>query len=430
MRARTAGRAFPLAASLFVASVEIAPRARAESNRTPASSYVVGALVRVSAKHALGAPLHPSPNSPVVSARLRDGSEVRILAVHDRRWFEVAAGATRGFLTARYLELPNANARRELAATSPWSSPAACLASLPKARAVRPPGSARVGAWNLHWFPDGRPGQTTAGADLVWLACSIAWMQLDVLAVEEIKQGPRAEQALATLRSELDRLTGGDWRSELDPCPRASPQRVGLLFDARRAQLKQKSALAELNPHGEPCKDQLRPGFLGYFRFPGGLDLSVVAAHLKSGTEERSFGLRDRSFAAFASAAERARSIGKDDDVLVLGDMNTMGCESCSPPVSAAAELTRASAQLNAGGIAFRRLPAEPACSHVFARQTTLLDWAAASDLAELPKARTLTVSGPCGELGCSDLRGELPFHRHLSDHCPVFVDLDDRDDD
>jgi endonuclease/exonuclease/phosphatase family metal-dependent hydrolase len=437
MFGRIAGRALAASAALLVsaASALSDPRAtpdRSEPEPHGTALYAPGATVRIVAKHALGAPLHPAPNSPLVSARLPHGAQARILAVHDRRWFEVEVDGTRGFLVKRYLESGRANTRRELAATSPWSSRSACLATLQQAQTGRPAGTARIGAWNLRWFPDGKPGKAAAGSgtDLVWMACAISVMRLDVLAVEEIKQGPDAERAIATVLVELNRLTGGDWKLELDGCPRASSQRVGLLYDGRRVRLTHKSVIAELNPHGEPCRDQLRPGLLGYFTFPGGLDLSIVATHLKSGTEARSFGLRDRSFAAFTRAAERARSLGADSDVLVLGDMNTMGCETCSPPISPTAELARASAQLGTAGVRFRRLSAEPACSHVFARATTLLDWAAASDLAELPENRVLVVSGPCGELGCTDLRAELPFHRRLSDHCPIYVDITDQDRD
>jgi endonuclease/exonuclease/phosphatase family metal-dependent hydrolase len=437
MFGRIAGRASAALAALivFAGPALSDPRAtpeRSEPSALDTAPHAPGSTVRIVAKHALGAPLHPAPNSPLVSARLPDGARARILSVYDRRWFEVEVGGTRGFLVKRYLETPKANTRRELAATSPWRSRAACLATLQQARAARPAGTARVGAWNLRWFPDGKPGRAAAdaGTDLVWLACAISFMRIDVLAVEEIKQGPDAERAIATLLGELNRLTGGDWKIELDGCPRASSQRVGLLYDGRRARLAHKGVIAELNPHGEPCRDQLRPGLLGYFAFAGGLDLSIVATHLKSGTEARSFGLRDRSFAAFTRAAERARTLGADSDVLVLGDMNTMGCESCSPQISPTAELARASTQLGTASVRFRRLSAEPACSHVFARATTLLDWAAASDLAELPNDRVLVVSGPCAELGCTDLRAELPFHRRLSDHCPIYVDITDQDRD
>jgi hypothetical protein len=52
------------------------------------------------------------------------------------------------------------------------------------------------------------------------------------------------------------------------------------------------------------------------------------------------------------------------------------------------------------------------------------------SDLGELPSGRQVTVSGVCGELGCEGLGEHLAAQRRLSDHCPVWVDLDDTDRD
>ena len=332
---------------------------------------------------------------------------------------------------ARTHEQPR-RARRPLAADSPWASRDACLLALKTGRAARDPGVARIGAWNLHWFPDGGPGRPRpdGGADLEWLACGIAWMHVDVLAVEEIKRPPEGEAGLATLRQKLDALTGGSWQSLLDDCPHASSQHVGLLYDARRVKLASSATVGALNPLGEPCKNQLRPGLAGYFRFPGGLDLSVVAAHLKSGADER--GLTDRALSldAFAGAAASVAQRTHDQDVLFIGDMNSMGCETCDPVVSSGAELTRLDAALARAGAPIARISAEPACSHHYGGQSILLDWAAKSDLSELPSERHVTVSGPCGELGCEDLTGELHYHRSLSDHCPIWLDVDDRDRD
>lgn len=313
--------------------------------------------------------------------------------------------------------------------SSPWASREACLTALKRPR-TRDPRLARVGAWNLHWFPDGRPGQAKpdAGADLEWLACTIAWLEVDVLAVEELKDGPHADQALLTLRTRLRELTGKNYELLLDDCPLASGQHVGLLYDEGRARLLRHATVAELNPHGEPCKDQLRPGLAGYFGFPGGLDLSIVAVHLKSGTKARDLELRDRSFRAFGKAAAQIRSFTNDRDILVLGDMNTMGCEHCSEAVPATDELTRAGEKLRAA--AFQRVPAEARCSHFYSGKATLLDWAAASSLAELPPARRLVVSGLCAELDCKPPRGEQDALRRLSDHCPIYLDIDDRDAD
>jgi endonuclease/exonuclease/phosphatase family metal-dependent hydrolase len=322
------------------------------------------------------------------------------------------------------------HARRALSPASPWASPAACSNALARGGAERPPGVARIGAWNLHWFPDGRPGDPgpDGGADLAWLACGIAWMKLDLLAVEEIKRPPRGQEALGELAQKLDALTGGSWRSLVDDCPNASSQHVGLLYDEKRVKLRSHAVVGALNPLGEPCRDQLRPGLAGYFAFPGGLDLSVVAAHLKSGADARAIDDRARSFSAFGAAAATESGRTKDRDVLFIGDMNTMGCETCDPAIAPAAELSRGDAVFSTAGI--RRVDAEPACSLRYGGRSVLLDWAAKSDLAELPEARHVVVSGPCGELGCDALGTDLPAQRSLSDHCPVWLDLDDVDRD
>jgi endonuclease/exonuclease/phosphatase family metal-dependent hydrolase len=325
-----------------------------------------------------------------------------------------------------------AGERRTLAADSPWASREACERALTRGGAAREPGVARVGAWNLHWFPDGKPGDKPSadGSDLAWLACTIAWMRVDVLAVEEIKRPPRGKQGLEELRTRLDALTGGLWQTLLDDCPRASSQHVGLLFDAKRVKLATSATVGSLNPRGSACAGQLRPGLAGYFSFPGGLDLTVIAAHLKSGPDARGIEERRQTFDAFKTAvAERSYQSG-DRDVLLIGDMNTMGCESCTPVVSPGAELTRVDALFSGFIPAITRVPAEPSCSHHYANRSVLLDWAAKSDLGELPSERRVTVSGVCAELGCDDLVDDLPAQASLSDHCPIWLDVKDEDRD
>jgi hypothetical protein len=106
-----------------------------------------------------------------------------------------------------------------------------------------------------------------------------------------------------------------------------------------------------------------------------------------------------------------------------------MGCETCVPEITAGAELTRDDAVF-AATATLSRVSAEPACSHHYGGKSVLLDWAVKRDLAELPNGRHVVVSGPCGDLGCDALGSELPAQRYLSDHCPIWLDLDDVDRD
>jgi hypothetical protein len=338
-----------------------------------------------------------------------------------------------GVLALVFFAFPEREAARGAESTGTvWSSRAACLRALSASPSPRAAGVARIGAWNLHWFPDGRPGKPNPGegTDLEWLACAIAWLRVDVLAVSEVKHGAHVKTALDDLVTHLSKLTNGSWSVLLDDCPRSSSQHVGLLYDASRARFGKSATLGMLNPHGEPCRDQLRPGLAGTFRFPGGLDLSVVATHLKSGSERRSLDLRAQSFAAFGPAAAAATALaGGDSDVLLIGDMNSMGCRHCSPPVSAPDELATIDRALSGASPKLRRLPASRSCSHHYSGDATLLDWAAGSDLGELPSGSRLVVSGYCAELGCSGKKPPKALDR-LSDHCPVYVDVPDVDRD
>lgn len=311
---------------------------------------------------------------------------------------------------------------------SPWDSREACLRALPKERAARARRGdvTRFGTWNIRWYPDGRPGKKPpeVGTDILWLACAIASIDVDVLAVQEMKTLPRATERTAELLAELDRLTGGSWRAGFDDCPQGATQHVGLLWDARRVRSSHARTEAALNPHGAPCKDSLRPGYAAELRFEVGAPLHVVAVHFKSGTERRSLELRERSFAALPQVLAAARSITPGAEVIFAGDFNTMGCAGCSPKLGAAAELDRVRARAEKAGLFW--VTAEPGCTEYFRDTGQLLDgFFVTSGLARRVRGPA-RVSGLCGELGCRPARrvGQLPAARRLSDHCPVVLEL------
>ncbi|HEY6560540.1 MAG TPA: endonuclease/exonuclease/phosphatase family protein [Polyangiaceae bacterium] len=347
-----------------------------------------------------------------------------------------------GVASGRFARAANARRPSELgpkgprAQLSPWLSREACTSALARGeRARRAPERVRIGTWNIRWFPDGRPGKKPApeGLDVAWLACAIAWLDLDVLVVQEFKAHERARARTAELVRRLDAATGGRWAAELDPCPHPVGQHVGLVFDARRVTASHWQTYESLNPHGDACRDQLRPGFGAYFRFQAGLDLHLVAVHWKSGQKRRDFELRRRSFAGLDAAFAQAQRSVPDADVLFAGDFNSMGCARCSPRISAEAELTRVDSDLSALRTPLRRLADEPACSHYFGVRATLLDFFVAASLDELPASRKATVYGPCADHGCGSLpraQTRSAFAQRLSDHCPVVVELDASDKD
>ena len=83
------------------------------------------------------------------------------------------------------------------------------------------PAMRRVGTWNIRWFPRGCPSNRTCPdktTDLPWLGCPMAWMNVDLFAIQESLATPDAEFSLNSLRLELNRLTGGSWQVDLQSC--------------------------------------------------------------------------------------------------------------------------------------------------------------------------------------------------------------------
>lgn len=308
---------------------------------------------------------------------------------------------------------------------SAFASRAGCAEELAAGRRLaRPAGVARFASWNLHWFPDGKPGRSDAGADIGWLACALWWLDADVIAVQEVKQSAHADQALQQLLGELNRLSGGRYRAALDDCGSRVPQHVGLLWNEARVRASEGSTLAALNPSGLPCTNQWRPGYAARLRFPGGLDLLAVSGHFKSMSDLRSLELRRASFSGIGEVLRESEARSGDADLLLLGDLNTMGCEQCTPLVSAQQELAMAEQLLAKDNL--RLVGADAEGSHFHEGRTSLLDHAVASRrMQELPATTRSHIAG-----ACSASRGKISKKNRklLSDHCPLVLDLSDRD--
>jgi predicted extracellular nuclease len=287
---------------------------------------------------------------------------------------------------------------------------------------------ARFASWNLHWFPDGKPGSAGTGADLAWLACAVWWLDADVVAVQEVKQTPHADAALASMLAELNRISGGRYRAKLDDCGSRVPQHVGLIWNEARVKVSELGVVAALNPSGEACSKQWRPGLGARLRFPGGLDLLTISGHFKSMSDARSLELRQASFAALPGISRDNELKSRDPDLLLLGDLNTMGCETCSPPLTSQQEIAAVAQALQKNGL--RLVPADASGSHQHDGQATLLDHAvAAGRMRELdPQARSHVI-GPCGAAAAAlRRRSAKRVRQRLSDHCPIVLDLTDRD--
>ena len=379
--------------------------------------------VILTATKAAGVPLHPSERSQELSGRLPDGTEVEVLRRGESGWLEVrSADGARGWITPRYVE---GQARERVAPLDAWTSREACLARLGE-RAPRDHSRARLATWNLRWFPDGSSsGSSETPTDLEWVACLVATLRVDALAVQEIVLHERGRAAIAALLTLLDRHAGGSWRAIFDECPRDGRQHVGWLIDEARIEVLETRQIDALNSRGG-CAQLLRPGSALRLRFGAGLDLWGISLHLDSGQEARDHAHRQASFTALVHAS-RALAQEGDPDVLALGDLNTMGCARCASPISAEAELAALDATL---APSLTRVPPDAACTELYRGRGALLDHAIASrSMRELPRGARVEVHGPCAQHRCQLPRGvHPPMLDHLSDHCPLVIELDAAD--
>lgn len=332
---------------------------------------------------------------------------------------------------ASYAPAPPSAAAVARGSTSAFASAESCTALVGKGqRLPRAAHMARFASWNLHWFPDGKPGRGGVGSDVAWLACALAWLDADVIAVQEVKQTQSARAALEQLLRELNRLSAGRYVSRLDDCGSRVPQHVGLIWDEARVTASDVGVVAALNPSGEACGKQLRPGLAARLRFRGGLDLTAISAHFKSMSDERALDLRESTFAAIPGVLSELSRRASDTDLLLLGDLNTMGCDECSPPVSARDELLAADQGLRRAGM--RVVAADAPGSHFHDGRPSLLDHALATlDMRELDPAALTHVSGACAAGAGKTMpsgRAAKKLRQRLSDHCPIVLDLSDRD--
>jgi hypothetical protein len=151
-----------------------------------------------------------------------------------------------------------ASADGPLEAEAPDTSPAlACEKRLAQRRAKGPsrPRGPRIGTWNLRWFPRGtaRGNDPERRTDVAWLACAIAELDVDVLAVQEVLDDPEARSAALALTARLDRLTGGRFKLGLDECKGSGRQHVGFLWNSKVVDIEQIEPLAALNPGKSAC---------------------------------------------------------------------------------------------------------------------------------------------------------------------------------
>lgn len=305
-----------------------------------------------------------------------------------------------------------------------FASRQACLGELAQARARATDERVRIASFNVRWFPFGvaqfKRGQPT---DIEWLACVLAALNAPVVAVQEFTETNPTSGKLRELLAKLDELTHGKWSARFDGCPGRRRLHVGLLYDTAQVQAQDFRRLDAVNPKGG-CAGQLRPGFAGYFKWPGGIDLHVVSVHLKAGDEKSSRELRRAAMRALPRSYAARQDAVSDTDVVFAGDFNVVG----DRLQNAAHELGELQDKLSLDVPPFRFLSADAECSYLSSRAGSLLDFfVVPKAFEELPPGATVRVLGPCQQR-CRTTASAQPARERLSDHCPIVLELDARD--
>jgi endonuclease/exonuclease/phosphatase family metal-dependent hydrolase len=314
-----------------------------------------------------------------------------------------------------------------------WLSPEDCRRSLEARPPRREAGRARIGTWNVRWFPDGEVGdeRERKGTNVDWVACGIAQLDVDVLAVQEFKAYPGALGAIDQLTTALDRHTGGRWKLELEKCGKPEDGHVGLLWNASRVKARD---LRESNEPlvGRPCDLDWRPALVGYFEFPGGFDAHIAVIHAVAGESRNRVEQRESAFRSLEKLQRAALRSRADTDLIVLGDFNTSGCEDeCEPTRPSSWEVDRLRELLLQTKPPLRLVPPTIPCTEYHGDTPYLLDhFAVSSSTRELTQDARAVVDGYCTESKCSSEydQDERDIYDDLSDHCPVVLEFADRD--
>ena len=294
----------------------------------------------------------------------------------------------------------------------------------------------RLGTWNVRWFPigkaDAKPGDDSHRTDLEWLVCAILWMKVDIFAIQESLDTPEARNAWKKVTHLLQQQSGDEWHWTPQRCGRPGDHHIGYLWNAGRVTLSLVDSLWQFNVKADspkyPCEGGLRPGHYAWVqsRGKGGVDFHLIALHLKSGPTV--FAVEQRHRALNRIDQVTPPLLSKDRDVVILGDLNTMGAGDWK---SRGYEIKSVRRQVAKEKPGFQDLPPSPQCTHFFRGRSGWLDHViVAKDMKEVTKVSP-RVTGYCAVASCKRIKGKYPLaYRQLSDHCPVIIEIRDQDED
>lgn len=414
-----------------------------------AQDFQVGQSVILESTKPIGVPLHREP-APSYLKHVPTGTLATIeKTAQNGQWLYLRLpNEDQAWVHKKYLKagspLPNPSPDPIVIQTATggesavWASREQCEAIVNQGSRMASESSAkiRLATWNIRWFPIGKPSDQSEDVadptDIAWLICAIRWMQLDILAVQESLATPEAAKAWDRIIASLNQQTGATWRWHRQSCGRPDDHHIGLLWNDTRVSLSEFDSLWQFNAKAQSatnaCTFGLRPGQYAWVqaRELQGVDFHLIGLHLKSGPTV--FAVEDRHNALNRIDQAIAPLLARDRDVIILGDFNTMGAGDWQSRDSELKNLRRKVAKEKPG---FSDLPLNPQCSHYFRGRGGWLDHVLVPQEMQEVTVTTVQVTGYCAVAGCDRIRGDYPLaYRHLSDHCPVVLEIENTDQD
>lgn len=400
------------------------------------AQYQAGDWIELKTIKPSGVPLHAQPTSSFTGERALDGSKAQILELADGgHWLKIKLEDGReGWIIERYvvgeinppiITVPKPDDTTPGTASDDdwlvWGAGQACLGVIGEGKRLFPNSNQmiRVGTWNVRFFPD--------ETNLEWLACSITWMNVDILAVQEFRHTKEAKTALKKLITMLNTHTNGDWQYDLNQCGPDDNQHVGFLWNKSRLQVTDQKDMWQFNARASaessPCEDNLRPGRYCYVQSKqGGVNFHLITVHTKSGAQVAAQQERYKALDNIDNAVEHL--LVKDKDIIILGDFNTMGNGNNGSKEIELANFKQICLDEAPG---FIQLQAKPTCSEYYKGDGGWLDQIlVSSEMIELP-SQVSYVQGYCKVKSCYHIEGTMPVaYAELSDHCPTIIEIID----
>ncbi len=285
----------------------------------------------------------------------------------------------------------------------------------------------RVVTWNIRFFPE-------PSTDVERTAEVLADLNADLIAVQEIADSRALASMLDQVNSRFARQAreSGQGSSrrydyELAESGGHGGQFVGYVYDENAVELSDVKTLTSLQ-----MTPDLRPGLFARVKSKrGGLDFQVIVMHTDSGTRDRDYQNRVRFLDSLGVELGERRAA--DADVIVLGDLNTMGRLAEDGLARVGWDEEVANLDRRAGEMGLSRLPNSPSCTEYYRGRGSFLDHILVSTaMTEAPTGSVARVFGYCAEADCQPIDQEnMPYdYVHVSDHCPVVIDLIDADRD